>query len=107
MLLGQLYVGNDKALWQDRVQARKLLKKFNQELAYDSVKARRALLQELLGSFDPGQPPFIEPPFFCDYGKLSWKECNGSGTGVAARGPPLPADTVCKGLSRPFQRLLT
>lgn len=31
-------------------------------------EGRTELLQQLLGSMDPADPPFIEPPFVCDYG---------------------------------------
>jgi len=32
------------------------------------IEGRTELLQQLLGSLDPDDPPFIEPPFMCDYG---------------------------------------
>ena len=54
---------------QDRVNTRKLLKAFNQTLEYDDMEGRQALLKKLLGGFDPDSPPFIEPPFYCDYGE--------------------------------------
>lgn len=62
---------NDPELWQDRVKARKLLRKFNDELPYDAMRGRKALLGELLGGFDQEEPPFIEPPFYCDYGEAA------------------------------------
>ena len=65
MLAGQPFVP-DKELRRDRMRARKLLRKYNQELSVDNVKARRALLVELLGGVD--DTAFIEAPFWCDYG---------------------------------------
>lgn len=32
------------------------------------LEGRTELLQELLGGMDPNDPPFVEPPFMCDYG---------------------------------------
>jgi maltose O-acetyltransferase len=32
------------------------------------LEGRTELLQELLGGMDASDPPFIEPPFACDYG---------------------------------------
>ncbi|GAB4823801.1 hypothetical protein N2152v2_010847 [Parachlorella kessleri] len=52
----------------DRLKVRKLLRKFNQELEYDDTDGRQTLLRELLGRLDPESPPFIEPPFNCEYG---------------------------------------
>lgn len=68
MLSGEPYLPSDPQLWQDRVRARRLLKRFNHDLAYDDTTQRELLLAELLGGLDPAAPPFIEPPFFCDYG---------------------------------------
>ena len=47
---------------------RRLLRKFNQEFEYDDTEGRQALLTQLLGRLDPAGPPFIEPPFNCEYG---------------------------------------
>ena len=76
MLLGLPFQGRDKELWQDRVRARKLLRKYNQELAYDNVMGKREVLQQLLGSLDLAEPPFLEPPFFCDYGEARVAEAH-------------------------------
>lgn len=32
------------------------------------TEGRAELLQQLLGSMDASNPPFVEPPFMCDYG---------------------------------------
>jgi maltose O-acetyltransferase len=70
MLSGQPYDANDPELWEDRVSCRRLLRRFNQELDYDDALARQLLLTEILGSTptDTNDPPFFEPPFYCDYG---------------------------------------
>ena len=66
---GERFDPGDGELWRGRVAARKLLRQFNTELAYDSMKARKRLLGELLGSMDPQAPPFIEPPRALAYGE--------------------------------------
>jgi maltose O-acetyltransferase len=44
-----------------------LIHKYNTQLA-TTLEGRTELLQQLLGGIDPADPPFIEPPFYCDYG---------------------------------------
>lgn len=68
LLAGQPYDACDPELTDDRIRARKLMHQFNTALPYDDVEGRAAVLKELLGSFDPEHPPFIEPPFYCDFG---------------------------------------
>lgn len=69
MIAGQLYDANDPELWEDRVSCRRLLRRFNHDLDYDNAQARQLLLSEILGSsIDTDEPPFFEPPFYCDYG---------------------------------------
>ncbi len=70
MMAGDLYYsfGDDNPLVAERAHARGLLAKFNRELDYKDAAGRAALLKELLGSMDDNDPPFIEPPFACDYG---------------------------------------
>lgn len=66
MLSGQWYNPLDAELRQLRLQSRERCNKYNATGA-SHVKQRRLLLAELLGQV--GQNLFIEPPFFCDYGK--------------------------------------
>ncbi|KAG7671784.1 putative Maltose O-acetyltransferase [Nannochloris sp. 'desiccata'] len=69
MLAGQPYDANDPELWEDRVSCRRLLRRFNHEIDYDDAHARQLLLSEILGSaISTEDPPFFEPPFYCDYG---------------------------------------
>ncbi|KAI7845610.1 hypothetical protein COHA_000896 [Chlorella ohadii] len=68
LLAGLPYNAEDPELTDDRIAARKLLHKFNVTLEYDDVEGRKEVLRKLLGSFDEEHPPFIEPPFFCDFG---------------------------------------
>jgi maltose O-acetyltransferase len=69
MLAGKPYDANDPELWEERVSCRRLLRRFNHELDYDDAHARQLLLSEILGStISTEQPPFLEPPFYCDYG---------------------------------------
>jgi maltose O-acetyltransferase len=70
MVAGEPYDANDPLLFADRVAARRLLQRFNHQLDYDDAHARGLLLAELLapGTFPTDDPPFLEPPFFCDYG---------------------------------------
>ena len=68
MLDGELYIGTDPELTKERIRARVLLKKYNTEIDYSDFNARYELLAELFGTIDKNEPPFIEPPFYCDYG---------------------------------------
>ena len=70
MVAGEPYDANDPQLWADRVAVRRLLHRFNAQLDYNDAHARGLLLAELLapGTFPTEDPPFLEPPFFCDYG---------------------------------------
>jgi acetyltransferase-like isoleucine patch superfamily enzyme len=47
--------------------AKVLIHKYNTQLA-TTLEGRTELLQQLLGGMDAADPPFIEPPFYCDYG---------------------------------------
>lgn len=67
-LEGKSYCAEDPELTDDRIAVRKLLRQLNQTLEYDDVEGRHRVLRELLGSVDSSAPPFIEPPFYCDYG---------------------------------------
>lgn len=65
MLSGELYHGGDSVLMNERLNARRLTRLFNQSLETDDNK-RNELLKELFGS--TGKNLFIEPSFRCDYG---------------------------------------
>lgn len=65
MLAGELYDGADPVLANERLQARLLLKRYN-DLAAGQQELRQQLLKELIPSQGPGL--WIEPPFYCDYG---------------------------------------
>eukprot|EP00668_Euglena_longa_P040705 GGOE01053595.1.p1 GENE.GGOE01053595.1~~GGOE01053595.1.p1 ORF type:complete len:221 (+),score=52.40 GGOE01053595.1:44-664(+) len=67
MLNGELYYSLDPELEAARKRCRKLTCEFNSGALGDAEQL--SLLQELLGSIDATQPPTIEPPFHCDYGK--------------------------------------
>ncbi|KAI3433795.1 hypothetical protein D9Q98_003600 [Chlorella vulgaris] len=62
------YDACDPELVDDRIKCRKLLHQLNTALPYDDGAGRAAVLQDLLGSYDKEAPPWIEPPFFCDFG---------------------------------------
>ena len=66
MLAGQWYNPLDLELRQLRQQSRERCARYNNTGA-GHHKQRRLLLAELFASV--GQNLFIEPPFFCDYGK--------------------------------------
>lgn len=68
MVSGLPYDPANPELWAARVRCRRLLRRYNHEIDYDDARARQLLLTELLGAIDPADPPFIEPPFNCDYG---------------------------------------
>jgi maltose O-acetyltransferase len=65
MLLGKLYIAQDKELTQDNKNARRLTRLFNQT-SEDEFDKRIAYLKELFGS--TGENIWIEPTFHCDYG---------------------------------------
>ena len=68
MLAGELYYSFGNELFEERQRARKLLREYNTAIDHDDLEGRTALLEKLLGSIDKTDPPFIEPPFSCDYG---------------------------------------
>lgn len=61
---GLEYNANTKALRRDRMRAKSICHEFNQ-LAPTKVSARSKLL---FGLFKESKNPWIEPPFYCDYG---------------------------------------
>lgn len=65
MMAGKLYAANDEFLVNQRLQAKKLVQRFNQLPAEDN-EGRSAILHELIGQ--SGENCYIEPPFRCDYG---------------------------------------
>lgn len=65
MLAGELYNALDPLLVKERMNARILLKRFNDSSVNESV-LRQQTLKELIP--DQGHNLYIEPPFFCDYG---------------------------------------
>ena len=65
MLGGELYEPTDPELVRGREQARDLCWALNATKESEQA-ARRALLEQLLGS--GGDSAWIQPPFFCDYG---------------------------------------
>lgn len=67
MLAGELYCAFEKTLLDERQAAKVLIHRYNTQLA-TTIEGRAELLQQLLGGMDPADPPFIEPPFYCDYG---------------------------------------
>jgi maltose O-acetyltransferase len=65
MLVGELYDSLDEELVRRRERARELCWTLNATKESEQA-ARRALLEQLLGS--GGDSAWIQPPFFCDYG---------------------------------------
>jgi maltose O-acetyltransferase len=66
MLSGEPYESGDPELKEARLSARLLLREINAGLGEDTA-AIAALFRKLLGPV--GRNPWIEPPFYCDYGK--------------------------------------
>ena len=64
MLAGESYNCRDPDLETERQKARALLRLYNRT---EAAPERQALLQQLLGQV--GQNSFIEPPFYCSYGR--------------------------------------
>ena len=65
MLSGELYNAADPVLANERMQARLLLKQYNESGA-DQQELRKQLLKKLMPLQGTGL--WIEPPFYCDYG---------------------------------------
>ena len=65
MLAGELYNPADPELLQERLNARRLTRLYNQTIETDEEK-RTELLKEMFGSI--GKNLYIEPTFRCDYG---------------------------------------
>ncbi|WPR76620.1 sugar O-acetyltransferase [Algoriphagus sp. NG3] len=65
MLAGELYQAGDPELVAERLQARKLVKTFNDSDPLDT-DGRISLIRKVLGK--AGKNLWVEPPFFCDYG---------------------------------------
>lgn len=66
MLAGEWYDPLAKPLRELRLQARKLTQQFNKTQP-EQHNVRRRIQQQLFAS--AGQHTFIEPPFYCDYGR--------------------------------------
>jgi maltose O-acetyltransferase len=65
MLDGDLYDASDAELVAGRSKARTLFTQYN-ALSYDDKDGKKAILRELLGSFQNSID--IQSPFYCDYG---------------------------------------
>ncbi|WP_419954213.1 maltose acetyltransferase domain-containing protein [Neobacillus niacini] len=65
MLSGELYDAANPQLLQERINARRLTRLYNQTIETDE-EIRTGLLKELFGS--TGKNIYIEPTFRCDYG---------------------------------------
>lgn len=65
MLRGEWYDASDPELVQDRNNARRRLKQFNNS-SPDEPALRQSILTGLIPTQEPGL--WIEPPFYCDYG---------------------------------------
>ncbi len=66
MLSGRLYTALDSELRQNMKDCKLRLAKFNSMLM-DEADERNRLLKDIVGS--SGEWLYIEPPFYCDYGK--------------------------------------
>jgi hypothetical protein len=65
MLSGEIYNAADAELVREREHARRLTRLLNGTLETEHER-RGVLLRELFGS--TGCKPYVEPPFYCDYG---------------------------------------
>ena len=71
MMAGQLYFAIVPELAAARAAARALTREFNGSSAStpDELRHQRSILKRLVGSMPDDEPPFVEPPFVCDYVK--------------------------------------
>ena len=65
MIDGEMYFASDAELVEERENARKLTRLYNQTLETEYEK-RTQIIQELFGA--TGEQLYIEPTFRCDYG---------------------------------------
>jgi maltose O-acetyltransferase len=65
MLTGELYNALDPQLFQERLNARLLLKMLNDSREDESAE-RHQILKQLLPN--AGEELWLQPPFYCDYG---------------------------------------
>jgi len=65
MIAGELYLSSDKQLVEERLQCRKVIKKFN-DAEPEEIEKRTEICKNLFKHF--GEDAYIEPPFHCDYG---------------------------------------
>ena len=65
MIRGELYLANDPVLVQERINARRLTRLYNETIETEQEQ-RTEILRELFGSV--GNNIYIEPTFRCDYG---------------------------------------
>ena len=65
MLAGELYDPLDEQLSRERMEARLLLKSFN-ESREEEIENRTAVLKKLIPN--AGEGLWLQPPFYCDYG---------------------------------------
>ena len=65
MLAGELYIADDPVLGEESARAQSLSHRYNTMAPTDSA-GRRAVMEELLGSF--GEDSEVRPPFHYDYG---------------------------------------
>lgn len=65
MIRGELYLANDPVLVQERINARRSTRLYNETTETEQEK-RTEILRELFGS--AGNNIYIEPTFRCDYG---------------------------------------
>ena len=67
MIAGEMYNAMDSELVEMRLRARKLLTQINQSVEDIRTGPRLELVKDLLGAV--GKNIWLQPPFFCDYGK--------------------------------------
>lgn len=65
MINGEYYLASDQELTQDRIDARRLTREYNQTLETETEE-RTDILKNLFGSI--GTNTYVEPTFRCDYG---------------------------------------
>lgn len=65
MLAGELYLASDEVLVRDRLNSKRLCRKFN-GIPEEELEERRSVLKDLLGTCPP--ETYIESSFKCDYG---------------------------------------
>eukprot|EP00301_Raphidiophrys_heterophryoidea_P027282 c9585_g1_i1.p1 GENE.c9585_g1_i1~~c9585_g1_i1.p1 ORF type:complete len:266 (-),score=62.37 c9585_g1_i1:129-926(-) len=65
---GELYEAFHPVIARELADAHELCFEYNSVVRPTDMVGRMEIVRELLGSYDRDLPPYLEPPFYCDFG---------------------------------------